>query len=272
VRKGKNGFQIVNGFRDSWTGWDDNRSGLGTSLDRTASVPDSPLGSFGANDIANALIAMEHRVSGLMEDRRRLGRDLHDCILQSLYAIGLNLEVSRHPSTHQSTESPQPHDQLVGQLNRLIREVRAMIESLESDTIQDFDMAGELMSLQTTYEQAGRLHIQLDLDRSALASLTMEEQTDLLNIIREALSNCVRHADAGHVVVAIRKRGSGIRVSIADDGRGFTLGDDCRRGYGLTNMDARARKLGGVLRVKPTNGRGTTVSVDLSLSSILTPI
>ena len=270
--KGKNGLQIVNGFRDSWTEWDDNHSGLGTSGDRTEPVPYSPLGSSGANDIANALIAMEHRVSGLLEDRRRLGRDLHDCVLQSLYAIGLNLEASWYPSTPQSPEVKRPHDQLVGQLNRLIREVLLMIESLESDMIQEFDMEGELTSLRTTYEQAGRLQIQLDLDRTALAALTMEEQRDLLNIIREALSNCVRHADASRVVVAIRKRGSGIRVSIADDGRGFTLGDDCRRGYGLTNMDARARKLGGVLRVKPTHGRGTTVSVDLSLSSILTPI
>ena len=272
MRKEKEGFQIVNGFRRSWTDWNDNSSNLGVSLDGNRTDPRSSLGSFGEESLANALKAMEHRVSGLLEDRRRLGRDLHDCVLQSLYAIGLNLEIAWNPSPHHSPDSKRPHDHLVAQLNQLIHEVRVMIESLEAGTIRDFDMAEELVSLQAAYEQGGRLDIRLDLDLSALDNLTAEEQREILNIVREALSNCARHADATHVTVAIRRRGSRIRISIADNGRGFALNDSCRKGYGLTNMDTRARKLGGKLRVKPTSGQGTTIIVDFSLTPILAEI
>lgn len=270
MEKGKKGFGVLKGFRDRWPNTDDRRAGGGLSSEEGEVLPCSYVKTFGKDDVASALKAMEHRVNALLEDRRRLARDLHDCILQSLYAIGLNLEASRHPNPDPSPESTRSHPHVVAQLNHLIQDVRAMIESLEAGTIQEFDFVAELTSLRATYEQGGRLAIRLDLDPDALGNLTSEEQREILNIVREALSNCARHADATHVVVALRMRGSKVRVSIVDDGRGFTLNGDCRRGYGLTNMEARARKLGGTLRVASTHGQGTTVTIDLSLSSVLT--
>ena len=272
IREDRKGFQILNGFRQ--TPLDSPPAHVNGQPRVTLNDVSSP-SDFFAHQLEGldcALKAMETRVSSLLEDRCRIGRDLHDCVLQSLYAIGLNLEVAWNPIPHHSTESKPQHDHLVAQLNQLIHEVRVMIESLEEGTIRDFDMAEELVSLQAAYEQGGRLDIRLDLDLSALDNFTAEEQREILNIVREALSNCARHADATHVTVAIRRRGSRIRISIADNGRGFALNDSCRKGYGLTNMDTRARKLGGKLRVKPTSGQGTTIIVDFSLTPILAEI
>ncbi len=270
MEKDKKGFGVLKGFRDNRPNSGYRHTEGGVSLEEGEVFPCSYVKTFGKDDVASALKAMEHRANTLLEDRRRLARDLHDCILQSLYAIGLNLEASRHPNPDFSQESSQSHLHVVSQLNHLIQDVRAMIESLEAGTIQEFDFVAELTSLQATYEQGGRLAIRLNLDPDAPSHLTSEEQREILNIVREALSNCARHADASRVVVAIHMRGSKIRVSIVDDGRGFELNGDCRRGYGLTNMEARARKLGGTFRVASAHGQGTTVTIDLSLSSVLT--
>ncbi|MCP9441610.1 MAG: sensor histidine kinase [Nitrospira sp.] len=270
MEKSKKGFGVFKGTRDGWPDMEYRRADGGFPLETGEVLPCSYVKTFGKDDVASALKAMEHRVNALLEDRRRLTRDLHDCILQSLYAIGLTLEASRHPNPDPSQESARSHLHVVSQLNHLIHDVRAMIESLEAGTIQEFDFVAELTSLRETYEQGGRLAIRLDLDPDAVGNLTSEEQREILNIVREALSNCARHAEATHVVVALRMRGSKLRVSVVDDGRGFTLNGNCRRGYGLTNMEARARKLGGVLRVTSTQGQGTTVVIDLSLSSVLT--
>jgi signal transduction histidine kinase len=233
-------------------------------------VPCTYVKSYSKHDVATALKAMEQRVNVLLEDRYRLAQDLHDCILQSLYAIGLTLEVSRQPESSSPSTVQETYDRAVAQLNHLIRDVRAMIESLEAGTLREFDFSAELSSLQATYEQGGRLTIRLDLDETALSNLTREEQREILNIVREALSNCARHAEATEAVVAIRMRGSRVRISVVDNGRGFTLTNGCRKGYGLTNMETRARKLGGSFRVSSTLGRGTTVMIDLPLSSVLT--
>lgn len=270
--KDRKGLQILDGFRHSFL------DSPGTRVNghpRPRQEEGSTYSHFlepRKDDLVSALTAMEHRVNGLLEDRRRIGRDLHDSVLQSLYAIGLNLEASRNTSFHHPPESTRPPDLLVAQLNQLIQEVRVMIESLEADTIRDFDMVAELDALRTTYEQSGRLCVELDLQPRALDNLTNEEEREILNIVREALSNCARHADATRVIVAVRMRGTRIRVSIADDGRGFNLSDGCHRGYGLSNMETRARNLGGTMRVRSAIGQGTAITAEFSLAPLLAHI
>lgn len=222
--------------------------------------------------LRGALTATERRLSTLLEDRTRIGRDLHDCVLQSLYAIGLNLETSQRVGPHRTAEAKQSGDQVGKQINHLIHEIRRMIHGLEKGTVQEFDLASELRTLSETYEQAGRLRIALDLQPHAIEVLTNEEEQEILNIVREALSNCARHADAARATVSIRKRGTRVRVRVSDDGVGFAARDGRTRGYGLANMDARARKLGGTLRVRSKMGQGTHIVVEFSVEPVLAPV
>ena len=227
---------------------------------------------YSSNDLTLALQASEQRLSALIEDRDRIGRDLHDCVLQSLYVIGLNLETSQRMSPHQSPESRSSHNRALGQINQLIHEVRRMIRSLEGGMAQEFDLALELSTLKTTYEEIGHLQIGLDLQPQAIEVLTKEEEREILNIVREALSNCVRHADATEATISIRMRGTRIRMSVSDDGIGFATTDGRPRGYGLANMEARAKKLGGTFRVQSKAGRGTHIVAEFSLEPILAPV
>lgn len=225
-----------------------------------------------SGDLRLALKATEQRLGALLQDRDRIGRDLHDCVLQSLYAIGLSLETSRRTSPDAHPEPRRSADHALDQLNALIHQIRRMIRSLEAGTVQEFDLASELKTLAATYEQIARLPIALDLQQDAIDILTGEEEQEILNIVREALSNCVRHAHATRATVSIRMRGTRVRVSVSDDGIGFVADGGRPQGYGLVNMEARTRKLGGTFRVHSKPGRGTQITADFALEPVLTPV
>ncbi len=269
--KGKFGFRIIDGLRRSGrlsggeAVYGSERCSEGTELLHQL-VDDSA-----DQALPLALKASEKRLNALLEDRTRIGRDLHDCVLQSLYAIGLSLETHRRTSPPLTLESHGPGDQTVDQLNKLIRDIRRMIRGLEEGTVQEFDLMAELNELARTYNQVGHVQIRLMIQPRALDVLTHEEERELLNITREALSNSVRHAQATHITVRLQNTRSRIRLTIADDGVGFSHGDVPSSGYGLANMAARAKKLGGALRVQSRKGRGTQVVAEFSLEPILTP-
>ncbi|HWF58848.1 MAG TPA: sensor histidine kinase [Nitrospira sp.] len=267
MTEGKTGFQLLDGGLRSTSALSGSQSGR--SLKE----------SFGlrhlepcAGELTTAFKATESRLSKLLEDRTRISRDLHDCVLQSLYVIGLNIETAQRTRNDQTAEAKEVDGRMIRQINQLIHEVREMVRELESGTVQEFDLSSELFTLCATYEQPGRLRIKLDLQRGAIDILTNEEEREILNIVREALSNCVRHAKATRAVVSIRIRESKIRVSIHDDGAGFSTAGGRPRGYGLTNMETRAKRLGGSLRVQSKIGEGTQVIAELSLEPLLTSV
>lgn len=225
-----------------------------------------------SGDLTLALQASEQRLSALLADRGRIGRDLHDCVLQSLYAIGLSLEQSRRLTPNASRRRRPSGPRTVDQLNNLIQDIRRMIHELEYDTIEEFDLASELRVLVSTYSQIGKLQIAMELQPAAVEILTGEEEREILNIVREALSNCVRHARASHATVALQTQGSRIRLTIGDDGAGFDSNMNQFAGYGLANMASRAKKLGGQLSIRSRMGHGTHVIAEFSLEPILSPV
>jgi two-component system, NarL family, sensor kinase len=222
--------------------------------------------------LSMSLRATEARLSGLLEDRSRISRDLHDSVLQSLYAIGLSLETSHRTNTSPRPEVDRPYGHAVNQLNRLIHEVRGLIKGLADGSVQDMDLSEELSQLTGSYEQIGNVTITLSLQSSALDILTREEEREILNIVREALSNCVRHAQATHAEVAIRAHGNRVRISICDDGKGFVETGAHPKGYGLMNMETRAKKLGGRLLLRSKPGQGTRITAEFLLEPILAPV
>lgn len=222
-----------------------------------------------SGELAAALRASEQRLSALLEDRGRIGRDLHDCVLQSLYAIGLSLEHSRRVTPNPIARPSG--NQAIDQLNGLIQEIRRMIRGLEYGTLEKFDLPCELEGLVSTYSQITPLQIALELQPKALDVLTGEEEREILNIVREALSNCVRHAGAERARIRLQTRGSGVRLAIEDNGSGFDPDKQLVAGYGLANMAARAKKLGGHLTIRSHIGRGTKIVAEFSLEPILAP-
>ena len=267
---------LIKGLRPSWPAqsWSlqdcDHPAGQALCTAQREVSSHSDVGPSGEGALTTAVTSIERRIHVLVQDRTRIGRDLHDSVLQSLYAIGINLEVARSTDHHPLQNPQRSQDHLVEQLRHVIQEVRGMIASLDSGIIEDFDLAAELRSLQETYQQSGHLRVDLDLQPTVLETLSTKERSELLNIAREALSNCARHAEATQVTVALRLDGTTMCLRIIDNGKGFTPTENSGQGYGLTNMRIRARKLGGTLQIRSLIGHGTAISVDFALPLIPT--
>jgi signal transduction histidine kinase len=110
----------------------------------------------------------------------------------------------------------------------------------------------------------------LVIDAAAEEILTGEEARELVTITREALSNCVRHARATRIIIALRQIGSRVQLSICDNGSGFEIERGHTKGIGFAHMEDRIRKIGGRLDIQSTVGRGTCIAADVYLEPILT--
>ena len=197
------------------------------------------------------------------EEREQLSRDLHDNILQSLYAVGMQLEAGKM-ATRQSSRRLHTHiNTAIDHLNRLMIEVRQFIALLTQRTTPRYDLklAMRLLvaSLSTGRHVAPKLHIQ----NSTLRLLLPEEGEQLLNIAREALSNSVRHSEATSCMVRLTHNKQGIRLAIEDDGIGISTSRPPLHSHGLSNMAARARKIHAYFKIESTPGKGTRVIVKL---------
>lgn len=204
-----------------------------------------------------------------LHERGHIARDLHDCVLQSLYAIGLSIETARRMSPDLPPEAARSTTQAVEQLNDLIRVVRGMIQNLETGTEPTFDFLSELRTLVKTYEAVGQLAITMNFPTDVPEGVTQEVERELAHIAREALSNCVRHAGATQVTLSLDVQGASIRLTVCDNGKGFNLEGRQSSGYGLSNMADRARERGGSLEVSSRIGNGTWVCAEFVLEPAL---
>ena len=273
MRKVRQGFQIIDGFRQSSSKPAQQRASFSqrTLYNTTGSLTGLQLEQAGGN-LASALNVSEQRLSALLHDRTRIGRELHDSVLQALYAIGLTLAQTPRLETDAPESVPPFRGQAAYQLSKLIQETRRMILAMESDNVDPFRLVSELQALSRTFEQVSEVRIHLEIDPAAEEILTGEEARELVTITREALSNCVRHAQATGIVIALRHIGQRVRLSIRDNGTGFDVEHECAKGIGFAQMEHRVRKIGGRLDIQSTVGEGTCITVDLYLEPMLTPV
>ena len=273
IMKDRRGFRIINGFGNSSSKPANQRAARaqGISTD-TAEAISCLLHGQVENNLAEALTASEQRLSALLHDRTRIGRELHDSVLQALYAIGLTLEQTPRWQKGASEAVSLLRGQAADRLNKLIQEIRRMILTMESDNLDPFRLDSELHALSQIFEQASKVPIHVEVDRAAEEILTGEEARELVTITREALNNCVRHAQASCIEIALRPIGPRVRLSIRDNGTGFDVGHGRAKGVGLAQMEHRARKIGGRLDIQSTAGQGTCITADVYIEPILTTV
>lgn len=203
-----------------------------------------------------------------LAERVRLGRDLHDNICQTLYAVCLTLE-SVHKKLDGSGESAQRLHHCLTELRRVNQQVRAYLDDLEPQSVwrQSFEAALDDMLRALPPEAAAR--IERKLDPEALALIPAHQVGEVISIIREAISNSLRHGDATSIVVRAGRGEGELALAVQDDGSGFTPA--ANGGHGLGNMRARAAALGGELRIESAPGAGTRVLLSLPVAATANP-
>ena len=213
-----------------------------------------------------AAVAIEYRRAhdelqrvALLDDRARIGRDLHDGIIQSLFAASMVLNQVR-----QMEQLPNTTDAQLVRLERLIGssidDLRRYVRDLMPPAVSNSDLGTLVRQLAREFQERTGIRCRVSLDPRALATV-QSGAVDIVHITRESLSNIARHASASSCAIKLRREGERTTLEIRDDGRGLHPGR--RRGFGLKNIISRARFLGGEAAVTGEPGAGTVVRVIL---------
>jgi PAS domain S-box-containing protein len=210
-----------------------------------------------------ALRESEGRLRRSLEERVRLGRDLHDGIIQSIYAVGLGLQECRNLMQQDPAVAQERLARSISDLNAVIRDVRDFIVGLEPEALNGREFKEALQSLIETMSQAHASQFSLDIDPQAAEALNGRRAAHLVQIAREAMSNSLRHACAKSTVVLLRKENGCVRLEIRDDGAGFEQKALANRGHGLRNIAARANEIGARSEILSAPGRGTRVLIEI---------
>jgi signal transduction histidine kinase len=200
-----------------------------------------------------------------IEERIGLGRDLHDGIIQSLYAVGLTLELVRGLVKEKPAEADARLAQCCDSLNNTIREVRSYITGLAPDRIRRASFSQALSDVLNHLGMSQGVSFDIKVDDEAAAQLTSEQANESLQIAREAVSNAIRHGGASTIMLRLHQSDREVCLLVQDNGTGFDATRRREGGHGLGNMAARANRVGAQTAITSRPGEGTRVVVTLPL-------
>jgi signal transduction histidine kinase len=201
-----------------------------------------------------------HRLA-VLEDRERIAKELHDGVIQALFAVGMGLQGTALMSG--DDELAGRIEGAVGELDRVIRDLRNYIFGLRPGILADRQLGQALRHLVEEFQGKTGVVTVAEVD-DEVASVVTPHAGELIQLAREALSNVGRHAEATTCRLSLRHEDGRAVLEIDDDGRGFDSAD-VRRGEGLSNLEKRAAALGGRARITSVPTEGTTVRIELPL-------
>lgn len=214
--------------------------------------------------IENAQLYRQNQQIAILQERERFGMDLHDGVIQSIYAIGLMLDNSRHQLETAPGAAQEGISAAIVGLNQVIKDIRTYIHDLRSSQLNGHNLQQGLEELARDLQTYSVLNIDVDVDPTTLKRLSSKQTSDLLQIAREALSNVRKHANATQVAIRVRPDHGKVTLVVEDNGRGFdTAANGKPGGHGLHNMAERAHQLDGVLDVSSAPNGGTRIAVTL---------
>ena len=214
--------------------------------------------------IDNARLHAQAGRAAVADERDRIGRDLHDSIIQSLYAVSLSLEDVPELMADSPAEAAKRVDQAIESLHLSIRDIRNFIYGLRPEAVDGTQIVAGIAALAQEVREGNVIDVVATLDPAADPGLDPDRGIELLSLVREALSNASRHAQARRIDVLLGQTPDGSRLEIADDGIGFDPARVVADGHdGLANMRARAQAIGGRLEIESRPGAGTRVRVTM---------
>jgi two-component system sensor histidine kinase DevS len=246
---------------------------LSLAFKRTRPIEDREIGLLGAVGagvgvaVENARLYRQARRVAVLEERERIGMDLHDGIIQSIYAIGLTLDYTRLLVSDDSPEASNRLEQVIAGLNAVIRDLRSYILDLQPARIQTDDLQVALNRLIKEFRANTLVDAELKLEDKVLAYFSDQQTNELFLITQEALANAAKHAKASRILVSLRFAAEDcVTLQVIDNGEGFEADAEPELiGHGLSNMSERAHSLGGKLTIVSSPGEGTTITIRIPI-------
>jgi signal transduction histidine kinase len=226
--------------------------------------------------IENARLHDQVQRMAVIEERERIGKDLHDGIIQAIYAVGLSLEDVPElvEDDEDRVEAVARVDRAIDALNLVIADIRSYILRLRPALGGDEDPVEALARLAEELGMHAVIDLEVDLEGGSdlLRAMSPDRHSDILFIVREALSNVARHSGATRTALVLARDEGDLVLCIEDNGRGFDptqlRGPDALGHHqGLGNMRDRAIGLGGTFAVERPDGPGTRIIVRVPASS-----
>ncbi|MFP4978014.1 sensor histidine kinase [Paenibacillus sp. CN-4] len=199
--------------------------------------------------------------SAVLEERRRMARDLHDTVSQQLFAIHMSASSLPKVLEVNPEQGKVVMDQLISMSQMAQKQMRALIAQLRPVELEGRSLSEALEKWFPDYCRQNGLKGMKELELQGELSQAIEHQ--LFLIIQEAMANIVKHAGACLVSLSLRETPRQVALSISDDGQGFELLQRKQGSYGLTTMRERAEKLGGQVEIISRKGAGTTIRVHI---------
>jgi len=237
---------------------------------------------FSADDLAGMLImadqlavALENaalyeraQTVGVLEERQRLARDLHDSVTQLVFSITLIAQSVGAAYRRDSAEGERRLARIVELSQQSLAEMRALLAELRPAGPVP---TGLVPALQKHFERVGpRENLDIALEAQTYAPHSRDYEEALYRVVQEALNNVIKHSRAARVTVSLAQAGGEVTLRVVDDGQGFDLAalnswpaNPDGGGLGLVGMRERVERLGGKLVIEAAPGAGTTVAVSL---------
>jgi len=210
--------------------------------------------------IENARLHHNARRLAVLEERDRIGMDLHDGIIQSIYGVGLVLEQAKLLADEDPVQARDRIGDAIRDLNHTIRDIRTYILDLRPRQLGDENLMTGLKRLVAEYRANTNGKALLAGKPEDVADLPTEQALALFHICQEALANAAKHAQTQRVDVGVWATDQRVMLEVRDNGRGFEV-DKKRKtlGHGLANMQTRAHQANGDLEITSSPGGGTSV-------------
>ena len=218
------------------------------------------LAAYAAAAIQNARLHENTHRLAVLEERERIGMDLHDGIIQAIYGVGLSLEGALHSLEEDPADAKRRIQHSIESLNQAIRDLRAYILDLRPRQMGNDGLMSGLKRLVIEFRANSLTEAVLIGPEKELVDLAPSQSLALFHICQEALANAAKHAKAKKVEIALWSTDDRVLMEIHDDGKGFDMEkQSISIGHGMANMQTRAQSAGGDVDVSSAPGEGTTI-------------
>ena len=216
--------------------------------------------------IENLRLAQQKQKIAILEERERIGMDLHDGVIQSIYGVGLMLENARLTAEKDPEKTANSIHAATEALNATIRDIRSYIMNLKPDKLTSENLVQSMRRLANDFHANTFIPTTFTNKVEHVEALTTDQNNTFYLICKEGLSNIAKHAQAKSVTVNFTEMKDRFVLMIIDDGIGFDTGKPRKStSHGVTNMFTRTKSLGGDIDISSIPGHGTTIIAWLPL-------
>ena len=206
------------------------------------------------------------------EERRRLGRELHDSLAQSVLAVNLNLAQAMQSSDSLNDRSRHALAEARRLLQEMSREIRTLSYLLHPPLLDELGLVSAIQEYAEGFSERSGITVKLDL-QAGFARLPQEAETALFRIVQESLSNIQRHSGSASAMISLRSDTARVSLDVSDQGRGIDQakvaagnGKGPRLGVGILGMRERMKQLGGKLDIE-SRPSGTAVRATIPIGT-----